>query len=147
MPEFRGTEQYNLNDKGRLMIPARFRRKMISDKPGTPLILVKTPRGNLELYEEVSWKEQKKKLEQLSDFNPEERLLKTFIYANLNEVELDKSGRISLPKRFLEECSITKEVVLIGAENKIELWNPDRLREFLNRPAEDFETLTQRVLG
>jgi DNA-binding transcriptional regulator/RsmH inhibitor MraZ len=47
----------------------------------------------------------------------------------------------------LEECGITKEVTLVGAENKIELWNPDRLREFLNRPPEEFETLTQRVLG
>ncbi len=147
MPEFRGTEQYNLDDKGRLMIPARFRKKMMNDKPGTALVLVKTPRGNMELYEQESWKEQQKKLDQLSDFNPEDRRLKTYIYANLDEVELDKSGRISLPKRFLEECGITKEVTLVGAENKIELWNPDRLREFLNRPPEEFETLTQRVLG
>lgn len=62
MPEFRGTEQHNLDDKGRLMIPARFRRKMISDKPGTALVLVKTPRGNMELYEQESWKEQRKNL-------------------------------------------------------------------------------------
>lgn len=60
MPEFRGTEQYNLDDKGRLMIPARFRKKMVSDKPGTLLVLVKTPRGNMELYEQESWREQQK---------------------------------------------------------------------------------------
>lgn len=146
MAGFFGRENHTIDDKGRLMIPVKFRKKFDSVSGGT-FFLMKMPEGSLELYERLSWEKVQQRLEELSDFNPEERKLKMLIYESLEELEIDKQGRIAIPKAFLEHTKITKDVVLIGANNKMIIWNPDLLRDNLNQAAPQYETLTQRLLG
>lgn len=127
------------------MIPVKFRKKF-DPASGSEFFLMKMQEKSLELYERTAWEAVKKKLDGLSDFNPEERKLKMLIYGNLESVELDKQGRIAIPKEFLEHTKITKDVTIIGADNKMIIWNPDLLREKLNEDEPQYETLTQRIL-
>lgn len=145
MPGFIGKEIHSIDEKGRLMIPVKFRRKIELTEDDKDMIMMKMPEGSLELYEPAAWEEKEKSLNQFSDFNPKERMLVTFIYESLEKVELDKQGRIAIPKEFLEHAKISKEVVIIGANKKMIIWEPERLRETLNQKAPDYETLTQRV--
>ncbi|KER10977.1 MAG: hypothetical protein HY22_01005 [[Candidatus Thermochlorobacteriaceae] bacterium GBChlB] len=147
MAGFIGKELHSLDDKGRLMIPVKFRKKLENQDAGAVFILMKTMSDSIEMYEESAWKELQRKLAQLSDFNPEEKKLKTFINANLDEAELDKQGRVALPKEFLEACEITKQVIIIGEGNKLSLWNPEKLKQALNIAPTEYETLTQKILG
>jgi MraZ protein len=147
MAGFIGKELHSLDDKGRLMIPVKFRKKLDNQEAGAVLTLMKTMSDSIEMYEATAWKELQKKLTQLSDFNPDEKKLKTFINANLDEAELDKQGRVPIPKEFLEACAITKEVVIIGEGNKLSLWNPEKLKQALNIAPTEYETLTQKILG
>jgi MraZ protein len=146
MPDFRGTENYNIDDKARLLIPARFRKKLTDQKHGSVLILMKTPEGAIEVYEPDAWKSVQEKIDKLSEFNATEKRLKTYYNMNTDETELDKQGRITLPKRFLTECAIEKEVTLIGGGNKIEIWSPEKLKAILNMPATEIETLAERAM-
>lgn len=147
MPNFRGTENYSIDDKGRLMIPASFRKKMANQNPGAVWVVFKTLQQSIELYEESEWAEVQKKIDALSEFNLNEKRLKTYYNANISETELDKQGRVLLPKRFLEACAIDKEVTIVGGGNKIEVWNPNKLNELLNAPPESLETLSERFIG
>ncbi len=163
MAGFIGKELHALDEKGRLMIPARFRRDLFSGNPvirdsesafspvnpasgtaGIYLYLMKAPDGSLELYEPDVWQKMKHALDGLSDFNPDERLLKTLIYESLDIVSLDRQGRVSLSREFLDHAGITKDVVIIGADSKMVIWEPGRLEALLREHAGRFSSLAGR---
>lgn len=156
MAGFIGKELHALDDKGRLMIPVRFRRDLFSGRvaasdkqqavspcpaPGIYLYLMKAPDGSLELYEPDVWQRMKQALSGLSDFNPDERLLKTLIYESLDVVAVDRQGRIALSREFLEHAGIVKDVVIVGADSKMVIWEPGRLAALLREHAARFPAL------
>ena len=146
MAGFIGKEIHAVDEKGRLMIPVRFRRKL--SKGGAEgfdeLYIMKTQDRSLELYEPSVWAEMRKTISALSDFNPEERLLKTLMYESLETVEIDRQGRVALSKEFLEHAGITKDVVIIGADTKMIIWDPERLKAVLLENAGRFASLAGR---
>ena len=154
MAGFIGKERHTIDEKGRLMIPARFRRcfgkgavigneeRTLADSEG--LYIMKAPDRSLELYEPFIWADMRKTISALSDFNPEERLLKTLMYESLEIVELDRQGRIALSREFLEHAGITKEVVIIGGDTKMIIWDPERLLSVLQESAGRFSSLAGR---
>jgi MraZ protein len=154
MAGFIGKEIHAVDEKGRLMIPARFRRKLgkgasddFLEKASEPLeglYIMKAPDRSLELYEPFIWSEMRKTISALSDFNPEERLLKTLMYESLEVVEIDRQGRVALSKEFLDHAGITKEVVIIGADTKMIIWDPERLQAVLLENAGRFAALAGR---
>jgi MraZ protein len=154
MAGFIGKERHAVDEKGRLMIPVKFRRKFgfqpsadVAEPPVErveALYMLKTPDRSLELYEPSVWNEMQKSISALSDFNPEERLLKTLLYESLDIVELDRQGRIALSREFLDHAGITKDVVIIGADTKMIVWEPERLSLLLQASAERFASLAGR---
>jgi MraZ protein len=155
MPGFIGREQHTIDDKGRLLIPARFRRKVFIERDeagaGSPqreqvLYVLKAEDGSLELYEPSVWGEKERQLLKLSDFNPEERLLTTMIYARLDQAELDRSGRIALSREMLEHAGIDREAVIIGANVKMIVWDPARLERLLSENSGRFAQLAGRYV-
>ena len=152
MAGFIGKERHSIDEKGRLMIPARFRKRLeqVQEVPKktavsmTVLYVMKAVDGSLELYEPEVWAEKEKSLSGLSDFNPDERMLKTLMYESLDSVEMDRQGRIALPKDFMQHAGITKDVVIIGANVKMILWSPEKLSTVLRENASRFEVLAGR---
>ncbi|NTV98206.1 MAG: division/cell wall cluster transcriptional repressor MraZ [Chlorobiaceae bacterium] len=154
MSGFIGKERHAVDEKGRLMIPVRFRRKFgteslpgITDKERAGsgwLYILKAPDRSLELYEPFIWEGMRKTISALSDFNPEERLLKTLMYESLETVEIDRQGRAALSKEFLDHAGITRDVVIIGADTKMIVWEPDMLSAVLQANADRFAALAGR---
>ncbi len=150
MAGFIGKERHAVDEKGRLMIPARFRRKFESvtvegvADAFSGLYIMKAPDRSLELYEPLIWAGMRKSLSGLSDFNPEERLLKTLMYESLEMVDLDRQGRVALSREFLDHAGITKDVVIIGADTKMIIWDPQRLAALLQESADRFASLAGR---
>ncbi|NTV16793.1 MAG: division/cell wall cluster transcriptional repressor MraZ [Chlorobiaceae bacterium] len=154
MAGFIGKERHAVDEKGRLMIPVRFRRKFetaasagIGDAVSEHVegfYIMKAPDCSIELYEPFIWAGMRKSISGLSDFNPEERLLKTLMYESLETVELDRQGRIALSREFLEHAGITKDVVIIGADTKMSIWDPQRLSALLQESAGRFGSLAGR---
>jgi MraZ protein len=155
MPGFIGREQHAVDEKGRLLVPARFRRKIIlqqdvaegaSAEQVPVLYVLKADDGSLELYEPSVWAEKERQLLKLSDFNPEERLLTTMIYARLEQAELDRSGRIALSREMLDHAGIDRDAVIIGANVKMIVWDPSRLDRLLQENAGRFALLAGRYV-
>jgi MraZ protein len=154
MAGFIGKEIHAVDEKGRLMIPARFRRKFGHsmsdgvDESGAvkieELYLMKAPDHSLELYEPFIWSGIRKTISALSDFNPEERLLKTLMYESLEVVELDRQGRIALSREFLDHAGISRDIVIIGADTKMIVWDPKQLSSVLSESAGRFASLAGR---
>lgn len=150
MAGFIGKEQHSIDDKGRLMIPARFRKRLVqvqenANAAATALLYVmKAIDGSVELYEPEVWEEKEKGLSKLSDFNPDQRMLKTLMYESLDSVEMDRHGRIALPKDFMQHAGITKEVIIIGANIKMILWSPEKLSAVLRDNGTRFQVLADR---
>jgi MraZ protein len=154
MAGFIGKERHAVDDKGRLMIPVRFRRKFGKAVSGgigdavsdhiEELYIMKAPDRSIELYEPFIWAGMRKSLSGLSDFNPEERLLKTLMYESLETVELDRQGRVSLSREFLDHAGITRDVVIIGADTKMIIWDPQILSVLLQESVGRFASLAGR---
>lgn len=154
MAGFIGKEIHAVDEKGRLMIPVRFRRKFgrsidegsdeIAFGPIEELYILKAPDHSLELYEPFIWSGIQKTISALSDFNPEERLLKTLMYESLEIVTLDRQGRIALSREFLDHAGISGDVVIIGADTKMIVWDPKQLSAVLHESAGRFPSLAKR---
>jgi len=155
MAGFIGKEQHSIDEKGRLMIPARFRKRLdffsgekrsaaLPEDPASILYVMKAIDGSLELYEPAVWEEKEKSLSALSDFNPDERMLKTLMYESVDCVEMDRQGRIALPKDFMRHADISREVTIIGANAKMILWSPEQLARIMRENGSRFPVLAGR---
>ena len=134
--------EYNhtLDTKGRLIIPAKFREVL-----GEEFVISKGMDGCLFVYANDDWNAFEQKLTSLPLINKEARQFARFFLAGAATVEVDKQGRILLPAHLREFAGLEKDVVVIGANTKAEIW--DRARwEALNAawdPREMLQTLEE----
>lgn len=122
---FSGEFEHNIDDKGRLIIPMRLRTDLSDD-----VFITRGFDGCLFVYPLEIWKGIAAQLNQWPTTNPQARYVSRLLFAG-NETTLDKQGRISIPPPLREHADIQLggEVVVVGVNNRIELWNKDRWRQ------------------
>ena len=125
---FRGVNALNLDTKGRLAIPTRYRDEIVRLANGHMVITVDRDHSLL-LYPLPEWEEIERKLVKLPSFNAQARRLQRLLIGHATEVELDGNGRILLPPPLREFAALDKAVVMIGQGNKFEIWNETRWNE------------------
>jgi len=119
---FRGVNNLNLDVKGRLAIPARY-RELLAASGEQELMVTLAHRGNcLLLYPMPEWQLIEQRLVELSDLNDDAYRLKQILLGHANQCDLDSSGRIRIPAELREHLSIGKRAALVGMGNKLELW-------------------------
>lgn len=144
MSGYLGSYLHTVDDKGRLNLPAAFRRDGNGDRP---LVLVHVFENALTLYPEPAWAEVETRLRELLRRKPESRAYVLGITANAVEVSPDRQGRILIPQRLLDAVGIAGPTLVVGAIDRIELWNPDRFAATVQQPAPDAERFTHQVFG
>jgi MraZ protein len=120
---FRGVATFNLDAKGRMAIPAKFRRHLDVCCEGRLMVTVDHSDHCLQLYPLPEWEAVEQKLADLPSLNPQVRRLKRMLLGYATECEMDANGRILLPAKLREFADITKSTVMIGQGNKFELWD------------------------
>jgi MraZ protein len=118
---FRGLATLNLDSKGRMAIPTRYRENLLRTCEGQMVLTVDRDHCLL-LYPLPDWEEIERKLVRLPSFNKQARRLQRLLIGHATECELDGNGRILLPPALREFASLDKSVVLIGQGNKFEVW-------------------------
>jgi MraZ protein len=118
---FRGLAALNLDNKGRMAIPARYREALSRHCDGQMVLTVDRDHCLL-LYPLPDWEEIERKLVRLPGFNKQARRLQRLLIGHATECEMDRSGRILLPPALREFAGMDKAVVLIGQGNKFEVW-------------------------
>lgn len=122
---FQGAAQLNLDGKGRLAIPARYRDMLLSGCAGN-LVLTADADGCLLLYPEPEWLPIRDKLNKLSSFNPKSRALQRLLVGHAEDVVMDGAGRVLISPVLRGYACLDKSVMLIGQGNKFELWDEAR---------------------
>ncbi|MBL79008.1 MAG: cell division/cell wall cluster transcriptional repressor MraZ [Nitrosomonadaceae bacterium] len=122
---FRGITQLNLDNKGRLAIPTKYRESLIAFCEGH-LVITADPAKCLLVYPQPAWEPIEQKLNGLSSFNPETRSLQRLLVGNASDVEMDASGRILVPPPLRHFAGLIKNVVLVGQGAKLELWEEEK---------------------
>src|SRR5690606_31643474 len=107
-------------DKGRVSLPAAFRR----DARDQRFVLVQAYPPALALYPEAEWAGVEERLRELLRLQPASRPYVLSVMAGAVEVVPDAQGRILIPQRLQEVASLKGQVLLVGAIDKIEIWNP-----------------------
>ena len=121
---FRGGNTVNLDAKGRLALPTRYRGPLEDRCQGHVVLTVHDDRCLL-LYPQPDWDEIERKLVRLPNQNKRTRTLQRMLLGHATELEIDKSGRILIPPRLREFANLEKRVVIAGLGNKFEIWNEE----------------------
>ena len=120
---FRGINNANLDAKGRLGLPARFREQLQVSCEGNLVVTIDMRESCLLLYPIHEWEVVQRKLENLSNIEPQARLLQRLLIGHATDLQMDSNGRILLPSMLRDYAELEKKVVLLGQGNKIELWS------------------------
>lgn len=120
---FRGVSTLNLDAKGRLAIPTKYRDGLLQHSEGRMVVTINNAERCLWLYPLDEWERIEQKLVDLPSLDAAAQRLKRILIGHASDCELDGSGRVLLPAPLREFAELTKRVVLIGQGNKFEIWN------------------------
>ena len=123
MNGFLGTYYVNLDDKGRVNVPAKFRN--VLEKDNSPNMIVCVMDDFLIVFPQLEWKLNEEKMSDLSAFDTTDRNRLREFYSKADECEM-KSGKILIPSRLRKIVALNKEVVLVGMSRTFEVWPKDR---------------------
>ena len=137
---FMGEYQHNLDTKGRIIIPAKFR-----DGLGDEMVVTRWLDGCLAIYTEKQWQELYQKLQTLPSTKREARRFTHMIMAKAAECTLDAQGRIRLPQPLVKEAQLVKECVVIGVSDHVEIWDQERWNEYYAIASESFEDIAEEL--
>ena len=115
---FMGEYLHTIDNKGRLIFPAKFREEL-----GELFIATKGLDNCLFVYTRSEWAILEEKLKKLPLAKPEARAFLRFFFSGAAELECDKQGRVLLPTNLREHARLDKDVVVIGVSTRIEVWN------------------------
>ena len=118
---FLGEYQYSVDDKGRLIIPSKYRQPLLEG-----LVITRGLDKNLAIYPLNGWDRLSEKIEGLPYADTRARLFRRLVFSGAVDLVPDKQGRINIPTYLLAYAQIDKEVVVAGANSFIELWSPVR---------------------
>jgi MraZ protein len=142
---FRGQAEYSIDSKGRVAIPARMRSAMSPAAQGR-IIITRGFERCVSIYPLDRWMKIEEEMNALSPFNGEARAYIRSVTRWTFEEELDGQGRVMLPKPLIEFAGLTDKALLIGALDRIEVWNPEVFEQYLNEQPDSYETLAERVM-
>jgi MraZ protein len=121
---FRGVNHLNLDAKGRLAVPSRYRERLAEACAGR-LILTVDRDGCLLLYPQGEWERIEQNLMSRPNIDPNVRRLQRLLLGHATECEIDAQGRILLPTSLREFAALDKRAVLVGQGNKFEIWDEE----------------------
>lgn len=142
---FYGEYEHAIDRKGRIIIPANFRKILQANGINT-LFLTRGLDGCLFLFAESEWRSAEVRFKQVSFTKAEGRKFNRLFFSGATEVKLDRLGRLLVPKHLKEFAQIKQDVVVVGVSNRVEIWAKDKWREFYETSRQSFEDVAERVL-
>ncbi|WP_373818003.1 division/cell wall cluster transcriptional repressor MraZ [Glaesserella sp.] len=119
---FRGAASINLDSKGRLAIPTRYRAELLEKHQGALICTVDIRQPCLLLYPLHEWEIVEQKLLALSNFDPMQRRIQRVMQGFATECEMDSAGRILLSPALRQHAELEQHIMLVGQLNKFEIW-------------------------
>lgn len=122
---FMGEYHHTIDDKGRITIPSKLRYEL-----GEEFIITKGLDGCLFIYPTNEWNNIAKKYKELPNTRDARNYLRFFLSGAVN-TNFDKQGRINITLPLIKYADLQKECIIIGVNDRLEIWNKDRWEKFL----------------
>lgn len=144
---FLGEFEATLDPKGRFLLPAGI-KKQLQEGENTQFVINRGFEKCLTLYPVASWTPIFQKISQLNDFDPKVREFRRYFLNGAIALELDSAGRLLLPKNLMEHAGLEKDIVLVSAVNKMEIWDKVKYQQFFDTYSpEAFSSLAASVMA
>lgn len=136
-----GEYQHALDEKGRLIIPSRFRQEL-----GEQCVVTRGLDQCIFLFAPAQWAALEQKLQSLPLTKADARSFVRFLLAGASECEPDRQGRIILPANLREYAGIERDVVIIGVGNRAEIWSQQRWSQYSQEAASSFGKIAENLI-
>jgi MraZ protein len=136
-----GAHEHTIDDKNRLTLPARFRQAFADG-----IVVTRGLDGCLYAYRRPDWARLvESRLATLDPLSPEGRRLERFFYSGATETELDKQGRVMIPRELIDHAKLGREVVVAGVNDRLEIWDRAAWRTELAEVEGSAEDVAERL--
>lgn len=150
MGGFYGQYLTTMDVKGRFALPAKLRNTIGTGKKPLlegELVLTKGLEGCLSLYPKAEWTNIQNRLSSLNFTKKDFRFFSRRFYSSASVVSPDRNGRILIPSHLIKEADFKKEILVIGVNRWIEIWNPERYNYYLEQFAGSYEEVAERLFS
>lgn len=145
--QFLGSIDAKIDAKMRVFVPANFRKVLQAEAQSVLILRKDIFQDCLVLYPVEVWDNEVQTLRlRLSRWDKDEQKLFRQFVVDAERLEIDASGRILIPKRYLQMIGVGSEIQFLGVDNTIEIWGKNQLNETLVAP-EDFGAEIQRIMS
>lgn len=143
---FLGSFKYSIDVKGRISIPAKM-RKFVNPEANDAFVLTRGTAKCVVIYPMDYWKELvASKLSRLNSFDPKDSKFLRMFLQEAAEDKFDSQSRLTIPKKLIEFASIEKDVLIIGINQFIEVWNPELYEAYLRENEQPYDEIAKEVM-
>lgn len=137
-----GEYRHSIDDKGRLIIPSKFREEL-----GAGFVVTKGLDGCLFVYARKEWDNIVSKLKVLPFTKKDARVFMRFFLSSATECEFDKQGRINITFPLAEYADLIKDCVIIGVNDRLEIWSKNRFEDFFKGNEENLSDIAENLFN
>ena len=135
-----GEYHHNIDDKGRLTIPSKFREEI-----GERFIVTRGLDGCLFAYSMEEWDKIVAKLNILPFTKKDARTFTRFFLSGATDCEFDKQGRINISKNLIDYAGLKKECAIIGVNDRLEIWDLEKLNNLYESDIEKLDDIAENL--
>ncbi len=141
---FRGRFHHNIDGKGRVSIPARF-REVLKQQYGSDQLIMTIFDNCLVVYPFAEWQTFEEKIKEFSQLKKETKYFLRYFYSSAIDCSIDDHGRILIPPQFREHANLNKEVVFVGMTNRFEIWDKGMWEKEFDRYKDTFDEISESI--
>jgi len=138
---FMGEYQHSIDDKGRIIIPSKFR-----DLLGNSFVATRGLDSCIFVYPMDEWGIMEQKLKSLSLMKSDARAFSRFFFSGAAECVWDKQGRVNLPGNLRQYAKLDKDCVILGVSNRVEIWNKELWEQYFGQSEESFNEIAEKLV-
>ncbi|MGO4372039.1 division/cell wall cluster transcriptional repressor MraZ [Paenibacillus sp. 2TAB19] len=138
---FMGEFQHSIDEKGRIIIPAKFR-----DSLGSTFIATRGLDNCLFVYPMSEWAVLEEKLKSLPLMKADARAFTRFFFSGATECELDKQGRVNLPSHLRDYAKLDKECMVLGVSGRVEIWSKQTWDGYYEQSEQAFNEIAEKLV-
>lgn len=138
---FMGEFHHSIDEKGRIIIPSKLREGLKEN-----FIITRGLDGCLFIYPKEEWDNVINKYKELPDTKEKRQFMRIFL-SGASVCEYDKMGRINVPKPLIEYAKLEKDCIIIGVDERLELWSKDIWDNFINSNEEAMSNIADKLFS
>lgn len=142
---FYGEYEHSLDKKGRIILPSKL-REALKETFVEKCVMTKGLEGCLFLYPLDEWRLLEQKVKALPMTGREARAFSRQLLSGASECILDKQGRVFLPQNLRQYAGISREVVIIGVSNRMEIWSKDKWLTYAKETQSSYEDIAEKLV-